>query len=642
MTIYIKGETGATLGPDRVEFGSTLKAAQGKVDYKVLADDMLSWLAETQSLNAGETIIPDIGQKVSLYLDEVRIFHGHVVDTELVPYGVRVGVYGPHWWLRRQDVTSTQDDDEGTPGERPTVQFLTGDLDSHIDALIDSANEVFGFPVWVGDIDAMYAIPTVSYSLTSFAGVLAKLIEWCPDAVPWWDHSAEAGTVESATSTTVELDSSASAVNDVYNGLEIELRDGAGEGETRVISDYDGATKTATISPAWTATPSNGDGYVLEIPCRLNVTRRDNAATRTHDLAAGEILDGLSFRPRVEYQTAQVSLPYVDRNPTTGRARWQIQEAGTFAKGKRQIVPVSGPEIADFLPFDDFDNYALTLANPAAELDAFLFARDTQLSTAKTAGLGSALDAGGVTFSYATNTNQLPTANAASYTVPGPAFLAADGTAVSTVGKRLITGERPPDWVLNDLGYTIEEVTISGFYGWEFIHQTVVSGSSTTHAIPEWMFALGWDLFGNNQGGFKGTSFSNYTSRDVYGKSYQVQAYLIDTTTAATLYKPWAYDFLNPPAGLAVDLLAASDWLPWEGSIPWQLAELSVIQPLGEKHHVAGILTSAASAGALPRAYALDLQTHVARVECGVPSRADYRTLVGRTQRNPQDNIVRL
>jgi len=54
--------------------------------------------------------------------------------------------------------------------------------------------------------------------------------------------------IQSATDTTVVLDSSASSVDDYYNGLVFAILDGTGEGIMREISDYDGTTKTITVA----------------------------------------------------------------------------------------------------------------------------------------------------------------------------------------------------------------------------------------------------------------------------------------------------------------------------------------------------------------------------------------------------------
>lgn len=62
---------------------------------------------------------------------------------------------------------------------------------------------------------------------------------------------------DGATSTTVELDPLfRSAVDDFYNGHDLSLIQGDGAGQTRTVTDYNGTTGVATISPAWDTTPN--------------------------------------------------------------------------------------------------------------------------------------------------------------------------------------------------------------------------------------------------------------------------------------------------------------------------------------------------------------------------------------------------
>jgi len=69
--------------------------------------------------------------------------------------------------------------------------------------------------------------------------------------------------VGSATSTTVTFSSGASGDDDAYVTWEIEVTSGAGSGQKRYISAYDGSTKTATITVAWGTQPSSSDSCAL-------------------------------------------------------------------------------------------------------------------------------------------------------------------------------------------------------------------------------------------------------------------------------------------------------------------------------------------------------------------------------------------
>lgn len=73
------------------------------------------------------------------------------------------------------------------------------------------------------------------------------------------------GTVAAATTTTVALPASARAENDVYKGFPIEITGGPGAGQQRLISAYDGATRTATVAAAWSEMPDATSTFKIDV-----------------------------------------------------------------------------------------------------------------------------------------------------------------------------------------------------------------------------------------------------------------------------------------------------------------------------------------------------------------------------------------
>jgi len=78
------------------------------------------------------------------------------------------------------------------------------------------------------------------------------------------------GTAAAAASNTITLAAAASASNDVYNGQVIRIASGTGNGQARVITAYNGTTKVATVSPAWSTIPTGAvysiDAQVTYVP----------------------------------------------------------------------------------------------------------------------------------------------------------------------------------------------------------------------------------------------------------------------------------------------------------------------------------------------------------------------------------------
>ena len=71
------------------------------------------------------------------------------------------------------------------------------------------------------------------------------------------------GTAQAGGASTITLDSSASATNDLYNGNFIALVSGTGAGQTRFITDYVGSSKVATVGEAWVTQPSSDTVFVI-------------------------------------------------------------------------------------------------------------------------------------------------------------------------------------------------------------------------------------------------------------------------------------------------------------------------------------------------------------------------------------------
>jgi len=76
---------------------------------------------------------------------------------------------------------------------------------------------------------------------------------------------------QAGTSTTLTLDAGASSTDGFYKGVLIRIIEGTGKGQSSTITAYNGTTKVATVSPAWTTIPDNssvyafGLGYVMGV-----------------------------------------------------------------------------------------------------------------------------------------------------------------------------------------------------------------------------------------------------------------------------------------------------------------------------------------------------------------------------------------
>jgi hypothetical protein len=72
---------------------------------------------------------------------------------------------------------------------------------------------------------------------------------------------ADTGLAQAGASSTITLRTDASAVDDAYNGMEVWIYQGVGEGQRKVITDYVGATRVATVATAWAVAPTSASAY---------------------------------------------------------------------------------------------------------------------------------------------------------------------------------------------------------------------------------------------------------------------------------------------------------------------------------------------------------------------------------------------
>ncbi len=80
------------------------------------------------------------------------------------------------------------------------------------------------------------------------------------------------GTAAGGAAGSITLDSGASAVDDFYNGcLVVGTLDSTVE--ARIITDYNGSTKVASVTPDWVTTPDSDDTFIVYLPEGIQVNQ---------------------------------------------------------------------------------------------------------------------------------------------------------------------------------------------------------------------------------------------------------------------------------------------------------------------------------------------------------------------------------
>lgn len=76
-------------------------------------------------------------------------------------------------------------------------------------------------------------------------------------------QSIRSATAQAGAAGTITLDASASAMDDFYNETLIFITGGTGVGQSRMITDYVGSTKVATIAPNWATNPGATSTFAI-------------------------------------------------------------------------------------------------------------------------------------------------------------------------------------------------------------------------------------------------------------------------------------------------------------------------------------------------------------------------------------------
>ena len=190
-------------------------------------------------------------------------------------------------------------------------------------------------------------------------------------------HTAQG---QAGTSTSITLAATASATDDYYNAMTVYISDGVGSGQIRTISDYDGTTKIATVSSAWTTNPDGTSVYEAMPAITLTPQAGDTplgtgAVARVSGVTSGVItkVSMVSVGTNYRFLTAVVTSGMASggtaavlaarTSPPGGHGKNAVSElGGAFVMLNVRLI---GNEGNDFPIDDDFRKVHL-VANPTA------------------------------------------------------------------------------------------------------------------------------------------------------------------------------------------------------------------------------------------------------------------------------------
>lgn len=173
-------------------------------------------------------------------------------------------------------------------------------------------------------------------------------------------YQFDSGTFASVTSNTVlSLATSASSTSDIYNGSVLYVSQGTGSGQIRTVTNYDGPSKTVTVSPAFSVSPTGSSQYVLSPKVNLTGDGTGFSAYCLGDSGAIQTVEVIN--PGLNYTRASVAF---SANTGTGAtAKAIISPRGGhgsnpvdefYSHNAMMNVRLSGSESNKFMIDNDF------------------------------------------------------------------------------------------------------------------------------------------------------------------------------------------------------------------------------------------------------------------------------------------------
>lgn len=147
----------------------------------------------------------------------------------------------------------------------------------------ETADNAGGSSLTVADIaDGVWDEAQSGHVSAGTFGRLAQVIR---------DNTAQAGAAG-----TITLDASASASDDFYNNTIIQITGGTGAGQSRIVSDYVGSTKVASVNGNWVTNPSSDSVFVIRafgaVPGATAPTAGEVADAVWDEAASGHVSAG--------------------------------------------------------------------------------------------------------------------------------------------------------------------------------------------------------------------------------------------------------------------------------------------------------------------------------------------------------------
>lgn len=637
----IAGETGKA-------FNATVRSLElaaidsARLDFKSLDADTLTFTITPQSLTSAT--IPELRQEMILYRNGVQFFIGHVTDVRtMINSGsqqAQITVSGPWWWLERIPFTSIIADGTGVPQERISYVFGTASAGQGLAVSIRNAidrSAQLGAPIATiaqgSFVDAMFTVPRITMNQSTCGQVISELVRICPDAMVWFDYSTKPVRVNvnrRGTVATTSFDVNTSPITSIDINPIIDL-----EVSNVVLPYVDRDTQGKTRFQVQTA--------------GANVATKRQIIT-----VSGPELD--TFLPNDLFD-----FEYIRKVSIVDYVGYKITEFASFIQ-TYGFNPISsawptGTTASSIYFWSNGSGFTITNYNiPSANVPSghyYVFGADGSSDPSdwvtRYLGLQTKNATGGIHGSFAYNKAAYETYKSQRsqdfFSLFGGNWWS-DSTYAYCGGN--IKNQMPIIYSATDHSSKFVNINlvvqsrVQASSGWVTVTLKDPKPTKSLNGLPIY--------YTYTISGATYTAYKTIEQHDIASGTFKFWSYTnspdippvnkVLLTNFKMLYKPGDYSFISPPADLSANLLAAQNWIPYEGSVQLEQEDVGGTRYRGTKVNISNSQTAFATMGALVSGETIELETGRTTINLGAPSRNDYRTLVDKIRKTSQDNIV--
>tara|TARA_B100001059_G_C17832577_1_gene585697 strand:+ start:744 stop:3734 length:2991 start_codon:yes stop_codon:yes gene_type:complete len=340
-----------------------------------------------------------------------------------------------------------------------------------------------------------------------------------------------------------------------------------------------------------------------------------------------------SLEAQYSLKIDSVSVPYAERL-LDGSILFKEISSGT-SSGTRQIVPVSGPELVDFVPPDPIDGVTITTEQTMDN--------SVQVSNDAIEKLFPFYVWWSLTYPFAVGSHplllwsdQASTVSKILYpsgSIPKLIMDEGDVIDISTDNRFAIVD---PDLQLPSWFSDVETLQTGRIVG------TVYTTRASETSIPAFVQALldEADYFVIQTSGSGLPEGLNNGDKAMFYE-IDIPVTLLDRELInQTFYKPLSYIFETPPADFAENLREAQNWLPYIGSVNLEAENPPFVRKTGSTINLAGGRSVWESMGGLVQGETFDLLTREQSLSLGLPERLTGSTPVTRLERSSSDSLI--